>query len=327
MPSEDPRKYPLYDTTFTLHRVSPLYTGNPLDNNSLQQHARSFRDRLVGDVLRGVRVGLATDNDSLAASGALQTVTWRLLPEENLWNTSDETELDATISSSIARGWLISVTYENAKYKAILLRGAQQEGQEAEGDDGFEHIPLLLMRMPGSLREAFIQFLTETFDTRVSVMRLQTPYLTSALEEYISSCSMRVLQNVISEVEIDLGFDNPTGNGMLYRIRIVTAREDLPRMVLSGKKIERTENREESPFITALRTHVDAHFALNMKHEMLKIMKIACAAFVLGEEGKAKITEPTVHDLDFNQSQATWRLIDSLVELAEGGELSKGIGD
>ena len=77
-------KHPLYSTTYTLHRLSPLYTGSrsALTNDSLAQYARSFRDILAGEVLRGVRVGLGYDGDALARAGGLQTVNWSLLLEE-----------------------------------------------------------------------------------------------------------------------------------------------------------------------------------------------------------------------------------------------------
>src|SRR6187402_2061806 len=96
MAPEDPTQiYPLYNTTFSLHRLSPLYTGSnvPLNNTTLRQHAKRFRDLLAGEVLRGVRVGLGPEDDTLARVGALQTVTWRLLSEEEAWSVEDETQL------------------------------------------------------------------------------------------------------------------------------------------------------------------------------------------------------------------------------------------
>lgn len=86
MAPEDPN--PLRGTTFILHKISPLYMGGAahLDDSALEQHAKSLRDILAGEVLRGVRVGLGTDEDTLARVGALQNVTWRFLDEQDQIN-------------------------------------------------------------------------------------------------------------------------------------------------------------------------------------------------------------------------------------------------
>jgi hypothetical protein len=156
MAPEDPSQvYPLYNTTFSLHRLSPLHTGSnePLSNSRLRGLARQFRDILAGEVLRGVRVGLGQEDDALARVGALQTVTWRLLPEEETWSAEDETQLandDTTMSLAVCRGMIVTVTYEKMSYKAILLRDERGDYPDAsmvtvrEETDGFQHFPLLL---------------------------------------------------------------------------------------------------------------------------------------------------------------------------------------
>lgn len=44
---------------------------------------------------------------------------------------------------------------------------------------------------------------------------------------------------------------------------------------------------------------------------------------MLGAEGKAKLTEPVVHDESDTQNRATWKLINGLIDLAKGGVMSK----
>jgi hypothetical protein len=331
MTSEERRPYPLYSTTFTLNRLSPLYTGRNtlLDNPSLLQYSRLFRDILAGDVLRGVRVGLGSDEDALARVGPLQTVTWRLLPEEDLWNANEESEVDNSIRNSDQQGILVTVTYEKATYVAMLLGG----GQEVLRGDGFQYFPLLLTRMPGSLRDTFTDFLASTFDTRVSIMHLGREYMTKALEVYISDCSMdedgeladmsqisRKLRNVIKDVQITVGFDLPSGGPSLKTIDFLVAREDLPKIVQIGRRVEK-DPAHESPFMTALWNYVNAHLALDMRHERVKILKVACGAFVLGAEGKAKLTERV--EGDSVQSSATRKLVDGLIQMGRGGALTK----
>lgn len=331
MASEEQTPYPLYDTTFALHRLSPLYTGRntPHDNASLGQYSRLFRDILTGDVLRGVRVGLGANEDVLARVGALQTVTWRLLPAEDMWNADEETQLDTTIRLADRKGILVIVKYEKGEYFAILLGG----GEEGMGGYGFQYFPLLLTRMPGSLRDTFTDFLASTFDTRVSPLRLGRAYMSQALECYISECSKdedgeladiaqlsRKLRTVIRDVQITIGFNLPSGGPSIKSVDFIVAREDLPKLVQSGRRIDKDPT-HESPFTAALCNYVNAHLALDLRHESVTILKVACGTFVLGAEGKGKFTAPPVEDSI--QALATGNLIDGLVDLARGGALLK----
>jgi hypothetical protein len=330
--------YPLYNTTFTLHRLSPLYinSNEPLDNTSLLPHARQFRDILAGDVLRGVRVGLGTDEDVLARVGSLRTVTWRVLVDEDVWgtDTGDETQMEeTTMGLGSGRGIHIQITYDKATYMAILLR----DGGEEAGD-GFQLFPLLLTRMPASLRQTFTEYLASTFDARVSPLHLGQSYLASTLESYIFNCiggdgqvtvlaeSSQDLKKILKDVQVVFGFDLPSVGRSLKNIDILIAREDVLRLVQSGKKRARNGEEQEAaqPFMDALASYVQGHLAFNMRHESVKIVKIACGAFVLGAEGKAKLTDPSSPSGDDVQSRATRFLVDNMVELAKGWKMSKG---
>jgi Kinetochore complex Sim4 subunit Fta1 len=351
MAPENPNKhYPLYNTTFSLFRLSPLYTGNAplLSNTILSQHARRFRDILAGEVLRGVRVGLGPEDNGLARAGALQTVTWKFLPEEEAWAAEDEAELendDTTISLANNRGMLVTVTYEKIAYRAILLR-ARRDGNydetvdtAREDEDGFQNFPLLLSKMPGPLRETFVDYLSTTFDARISALRLSSRYLTNAFEKYLADISIgedgkaldagersRSLRNVVKETAVYLGFDVPDGSSSLKTIDIQIAREDLLSMIARGKQIGRLE-RGDSPFLDALTAYIKAHLALNMADERVKVARMACGAFVLGGEGRVKITQPvSTADGDNPQSRATRRLVNDLISVASGGTLSKEDG-
>ncbi|KAE8451643.1 hypothetical protein EG329_003100 [Mollisiaceae sp. DMI_Dod_QoI] len=342
-PETSTLQYPIYNTTFSLHRVSPLYTGtnSPLNNTTLRDHARRFRDILAGEVLRGVRVGLAPEDDVLARVGALQTVEWRLLPEEGAWSM-DETQLDNNDTTTVltsSRGMLVTVTYEKLAYKAILLRddrafdGDTTIRSVREGMEGFQHFPLLLSKMPGPLRETFADYLSTTFDTRISALHLSGKYLTDTFEHYISDLSSnedgevmdminrsRTLRTIIKETVFFIGFDLPSAS--LKTIDVSIAREDLPRMVARGKKIGR-ESESKSPFFDALTTYIKGHLALDMRHEGVKVVRIACGAFVLGAEGKIKLTQPTSNEGERSpHNRATWGLINGLVSAAIGGALS-----
>lgn len=349
-PESPNQQYPLYNTTFSLYRISSLFTSSslPLNDVALHQHARRFRDILAGEVLRGVRVGLGPEDNVLARVGALHTVTWKLLPEEEAWAVEDETDIgndDTTISLAINRGMLVTVTYEKMAYRAILLR-ARQEGRvdetvdSAMGEhDGFQHFPLLLSKMPGPLRETFVDYLSTTFDARVSALRLSSTHLTDTFEKYLSDISIgedgevldvaersRSLRNVIKETAVFLSFDLPDASASLKTIDIQIAREDLPRIITIGKQIGK-QGPGGNPFLDALTIYIKAHLALNIADERVKIVRIACGAFVLGGEGRVKITQPlNASDGDSPQSRATRRLVNDLISVASGGVLSKGDG-
>ncbi|RAL61090.1 hypothetical protein DID88_010431 [Monilinia fructigena] len=132
-------QYPIYNTTFALHRASPLYIGEKtLNDMNLQIHARRFRDILAGDVLRGVRVGLGFENDNLARVGALQKVVWKVLKVESDWAVEDTTReaLDLSESENTHnRGILVEVSYEKANYSALLLRATPED----DADDSVSH--------------------------------------------------------------------------------------------------------------------------------------------------------------------------------------------
>lgn len=296
-------------------------------------------------MLRGVRVGLAPGDDALARVGALQTVTWRLLPEEEAW-AADKTDLgndDTTTVLTSSRGMLVTVTYEKMEYKAILLRddrtsdGDTTLGSVRDGMEGFQHFPLLLSKMPGPLRETFTDYLATTFDTRISALRLPSKYLTDTFEHYISDLSndddgelmdmidrSRTLRTIIKETVFFIGFDLPSAS--LKTIDISIAREDLPRMVARGKKLGRQTD-GDSPFFDALTAYIKGHMALDMKHERVKIVRVACGAFVLGAEGKIKLTQPTSSEDEISpQRRATRRLINGLVFAAVGGSLASKNG-
>lgn len=345
MAPETPQQYPLYDATLTLQRISPLYIGNntPLDNATLQIYAQQFRDILAGDVLRGVRVGLSEDT-VMARVGALQTVTWKLLPDEDVWTGADDTQMtgneDTTTTLAASRGMLVTITYEKGHYTAILLRemqGDQDESAIGVGLDGygFQNFPLLLMKMPAALRDPFTEFLANTFDARASILRLASAFLTTTLDQYLayicvgedgepldSLASSRLLRTTIGSISVEVGFDIPGGSANLKTIQIHIASEDVPRMVSQGKRLG---DYPETLFTDALTAYIKAHLALDLSHEMVNIVGIHCQAFLLNSAGKARFSLPHVtDDGESPQRRATKRLVNGLIAAAKGRAMIVG---
>jgi hypothetical protein len=332
----DRNPYPLYNTTFTLHRLSPLYVGHDvsLNNTALLPYAMGFRDIIVGEVLRGVRVGLGSDEDVLARVGALQTVAWKVLVDDDSWDYAaglDESQIDEAMELGPARGIYITVAYERATYVAILLRSKDtpRGGEQA----GFQRFPLLLTRMPSSLRDTLTEFLQTSFDARISVLRLSQSYLPVTLESYVQSClkgedeeqlspgeASDTLKKVLKDVQVVIGFDLPTGNASVKSVDIVIARDDLPQFIERGNKIQTGsmgEKEQKRPFMDALILYIHTHLALNFRHDSVNILRVACGAFVLGTEGKVKLTDPAASGVEIVQGRATTLLIERLIQLAE----------
>jgi hypothetical protein len=342
-----PRSYPLYGSTFTTHRLSPLYLNRTtLNNATLRIYASQFRDILTGEVLRGVRVGLAADDEAqLARVGALKTVQWTLLKDEFDWEEAqnmDPAAVDETalLNDTIHTGILVEVIYEKATYSAILLRNEDQSNQAAI--PGFSLYPLLLTRMQSSLRETFIDYLATTFDTRASVLKLPSTYIADSLETYLFDVTTtengpmdavtahRSLRTVVKDVLITLSFDVPGMTSSLKTMDITISKEDTQRMLARGEQLldqppPETETGQISsnrPFITALKQYVSQHLALHLDNPAVKISRIACGAFVLGTEGKLKLSSPPTVDMGEDvQRKATDSLVASLVELARGKKM------
>lgn len=336
------RPYPLYSTTFTVHRLSPLFHNNiTLDSAALRQYAFQFRDVLTGEVLRGVRVGLAADEDALARVGALKNVQWSLLKNEEDWEPGvDESQMDGNDTKIQERGHagiMVEINYEKSTYSALLLHDAAKHGQNEIA--GFSHYPLLLTRMPGPLRETFLNFLAATFDTRASVLKLPSHFLVDTAEEYLKNITSgengpldaepatRILRAIIKEIVVMLTFDVPSMTSSLKAMEFTIPKDHIWRFTKCGQLLLQVDGTQKEgykvprPCTRALTHYADAILGLNLDNPQLKISRVACGAFVLGTEGKIKLSAPpAIPDEDDVQSKATKALLASLIDLATGGK-------
>jgi hypothetical protein len=237
---------PFYNTTFSAHRVSPLYLGNEqLTPNRLQLLFQRLRDRLVGDVVRGVEVGDAGEESIIGRAGALERVeiTWVSVADvlnisrEDLENLREENG-DTTSWRQLAeqlpnkKALHIALRYELASCTALMLpplAGTAKEdlstatqtrfsvGAATADDmdwepspDRFLSLPLLLLRMPAPLKTTIADFLATTFDCRVSTMRLGTRSLVGSWEAWIRSAGLPSRGPLAKDVVLSLGFHIPS---------------------------------------------------------------------------------------------------------------------
>ncbi|KAF2089656.1 hypothetical protein K490DRAFT_37031 [Saccharata proteae CBS 121410] len=354
-------QYPLYNS-YTAYRVPPLFVGDAslLDADTLRANARRFRDVLQPNTLRGVDVGFGSVDDNLKNAGALESCTWELLGDEESWNAiqkaiADEAEAgDAdggpsdlpVVSAKEARGVHVQLRYQKITYRALLLR--DPDNDDTRKERGFLSLPLLLVRMPTALRTTFLDYITTTFDTRMSPLRLPSSFCSSSFESLLAhlSASEHNIPNTVKAVQIQLSFPRlrTPDNHTLRSIDITLTREDIPLFLSNGEELlawnsslipspdsAQTASRTiTGPFTAALSHYLSGHLALSLESPDVEMSKISCGVFYLADSGKVKFAPPPAASTSGDGSEvemespirtALNELYSSLVREAKGTSL------
>jgi hypothetical protein len=296
--------YPLYNRTYNLYRLSPLHHGEtPLFNDkSLRTHAKRLKEQLKGDNVRGVQVDFAAAEDTAKLS-PLDECSWDTIGDEDAWidrhrqsEDPDASQLSSGLRSDQARGIEVSLEYEKQSYNALLLR----DPGVTSSPDGFTSLPLLLVKMPGPIREIFLNYLRTAFDAHVAPLRLPSTFITSSLETYLkhlsSPSSTQRIQDVVRQLHIQLAF--PTTTTILKHIEITIAGSDVPGFLSRGKLSRSGSN---SPFTTSLVQYLKTHLALDISHAKAHIARISCNSFHLGTERLKLVAPEPLTDASFNE--------------------------
>lgn len=268
--------------------MSPLYLGTePLTFNRLQILSQRLRDRLVGDVVRGVEVGLGPEGEgsgALGRAGVLERVEMRWVNVASVLGISRE-EVEDLEGALQGKGALhIELRYEMASCTALLLPPLTGSGRDKGGNTGrtqfsmnigangmeddqqtvdssrFLSLPLLLLRMPTPLKAVIGDFLSTTFDCRVSPMRLGTRSLVGSWEAWIRSAGVPPRGPLAKDLVLSLGFyvppsekavgeDQPGEEGKeevmpgdhhlgLKSVDVIVPAAELRRFVAAGKRLE-----------------------------------------------------------------------------------------
>ncbi|KAF1930184.1 uncharacterized protein M421DRAFT_419235 [Didymella exigua CBS 183.55] len=284
--------YPLYNRTYSLYRLSPLHHGAAvlLADGALRTHAKRLREQLKGDAVRGVQVDFAGAEDT-ARLGPLEACSWDLLGDEDAWiDGHDPLQHDAEASAlralpppSEPRGIEVRVEYETQSYQALLLR----DPRGPAAPDGFSSLPLLLLKMPGAVRDVFLQYLRTAFDAHVAPLRLPSAFITASIETCFrhlsASTSTQTIAGVVGQLSVQLAF--PTATTLLRHVDLTIAAADVPGFVARGT------HARDRPFTAALSDYLAAHLALDVSHPAVQVSRIACNAFHLGTE-RLKLAAP-----------------------------------
>lgn len=284
----------IFNTTFSLYQASPLFLGtDPLSYTRLAALSNRLRDVLIGDVVRGVEVGLDnTTGATMGSAGSLEGVTVE-------WFTTD-----ASLGVS-DRGLQMTLQYENAICSALLLPAPPANAVVNNAATGqFLHLPLLLLRMPTPLKSAVIYFLSSTFDCRIGPLRLSSEDLLQRWEAWAQGTRLPTTGPLAKDAVLTLGFrlpgepreitfsidegeaiDAPVSNTAcgLKAVDIIVPFQDLPQFFNAGKDIARGGGEGNKPLAKSLARYVKHHLALDMSNPAVSVVRIACGGFVLAE--------------------------------------------
>ena len=297
--------YPLYNRTYNLYRLSPLHCHDTplLVDASLRTHAKRLKEQLKGDSVRGVQVDFAAADDT-AKLGPLDECTWELIGDEDAWIDRHRQSMDPDASqlSSVsqftperARGLEVSLEYEKQSYNALLLR----DPGVTSSQKGFTSLPLLLVKMPGPIRDIFLNYLRTTFDAHVAPLKLPSPFITSSLETYFKHLAARYstqsIQDIIRQLHIQLAFPNTTT--ILKHVEITVAGGDISGFVERGRLLKDTHDK---PFTAALAAYLRQHLALDISHPKVQISRITCNSFHLSTERLKLVAPDPLADTSFS---------------------------
>ncbi|CAG8294661.1 unnamed protein product [Penicillium olsonii] len=312
--------YQLFNTTWTIHRLSPLHHSKDCEtllNNqvALKTYATRLRDHLTGDVLSGVQADTGADENALSKTGALKDCLWQPISPSR----------EASVSQNALSGILVTLEYENIVYKAALLTDSSNDRK------GSTALPLLLTRFPTVLRQTFLAFLSANFDTYISSLRLPSNFLCAGLQAYIGSLQSAKIVDAIRELHLTLSFSSSIAPDLRsLNVNISrTALGDLLRAKASNRG-QSLEQKLRSPLIDNLTAYLEEHLAMKLeldgsddsKHHV-RLSKVVCAPFVLGGEGRVKLV---VADKDDDETQsaleAGMKLLGLVVNRAVVGDRS-----
>ncbi|KAL4783170.1 kinetochore complex Sim4 subunit Fta1-domain-containing protein [Aspergillus varians] len=336
--------YHLLNTSWTSHRLSPLHHENShesLLNNpaALETYAARLRDHLTNSLADAQGWRAAEDDPATGPSaiGALQSCTWEPISTLSFLSPQRVDEEGPQDQDHELAGLLITLSYETITYRAALLAapGAHPQSEKKVRKGGRStrsrtssssstYLPLLLTRLPKSLRESFIAFLSSNFDTYVSALRISSAGLCDVLESYVASLtssstagagvgaagSDASVEDIIREMHLTLSFAPPIAP-YLKALNVNVPREtflSFLRTSFSTTGSGSGETGRGSSVLSGLSAYLQQHLAIGLGLPLpggesggdsslvggyVRLTRIACAGFVVTGEGRLKVVAKT----------------------------------
>ncbi|KAJ5888554.1 hypothetical protein N7495_008595 [Penicillium taxi] len=317
----------LFNTSWNLHRISPLHHGKDcetlIDPASLKLYATRLRDYLTGDVFAGLETGpSAAEDNSFSKTGPLR---------ECLWQPITRSSRDERAAIASIKGILVILNYEKISYKAALL----SEISSTSGPDGQSpkstSLPLLLTKCSNPVRQGFISFLSANFDSYCSALRLPSKFLCMGLETFIDEFhSVReqsgpTAEDAIKELHLTLAFSSSIAPA-LRSLNINISRSSLTDFLRDNSSSSKSRTLKEklrNPLIGNLTSYIETHLAMKLDldgssqdkilRQHIRLSKISCAPFVLGNEGRMKL----VVDIDLSDDDELFARSQSILYASE----------
>lgn len=298
----------LYDVSWTLHRLQwPSQSNRP---SSLLSHARNraHRAKQLQDFLHIDMGGPEADNAFDEKAGVIRKCSWELL------EAADREEGAVLVDSQgrwvgeeLGSGIVITLAYDVASYTVILLGPAPaQPSSSTASDVNIPTLPLLLTKTPIPLTKRLFTFLLDSFDIRISPLKLPQPHLSSTLEAYIrilykNTTSMSLarrsgfLTSVLKDIKITLSFGTP----VTPHLRTIDV--DIPADTVCN--LIETSMSSKTSFMQVLAAHLEHHTAIQLPlslrgtdesgeaEQLVRISKMVSFAFALSSDGRFKIVE------------------------------------
>ncbi|CAK7265698.1 Bifunctional dehydrogenase and ferrochelatase [Sporothrix epigloea] len=302
----------IFNTTFSLYRASPLFVGpDGLSESRLRVLEAQLLDILTGESVRGVDFGLHEDGDSsMGSAGILETITIEWASADRFVATS-RPALQAILQ------------YENAQCMAILLPTPEvsgtTKGATADPGDTFLSLPILLFRMPASLKVTMARFLSSAFDSRITPLHLSSSDIVRSWESWAYATALPTNGPLARDVVLTLAFNllelrdvadprehriptyaarpaspktstavtaasSQVGDPMNIGLRTVDVsipNRDLGEFLKAGQQLESDDNKRGTPFITALAYYFKGHLGLDLSNSAVEVVRVACGGFVL----------------------------------------------
>jgi Kinetochore complex Sim4 subunit Fta1 len=298
----------LYDISWTLHRLQwPSLSNRPYSLLSNSRN-RANRAKQLLDFLHIDATGEEADNTFDEKVGAIRECSWGLLEaadrEEDVIVVDGE---GRRVTEELGSGIVINLTYDTATYRVILYGPTpSQSSNPAASNQQASTLPLLLTKTPIPLTKRLFTFLLDTFDIRITPVKLPQSVLHSTLESYIEilyryTTSMSLarrsafLASALKDIKITLSFNGP----ITPHLRTIDT--DIPADTVCNL-VEASVSSKTS-FMQVLAVHLEHHTGIQLPlhadgdggsrdlEQLIRISKIVCHAFALSGDGRFKIVE------------------------------------
>lgn len=173
--------------------------------------------------------------------------------------------------------------------------------------------------MPATLREIFLDFLSTTFDARLSPMKLRSAFLSSSLEQLLQQTIPQGeedptldLESLTKGVGLQLSF--PSVAPHLKSLDMVITKDDIREFLSRGKGLWRQYQRNQGSanerstrprssitgsFSAALSSYLSNHVAMELDNPAIVVSKVALGPFALAGEGKVKVLQSSTAAVEF----------------------------